>query len=56
MAAGSDLLEAFPAEGRYVIGAETPSLLPGVALEGVGHVAAVDHWITPHEVRSWAWI
>lgn len=52
--AGSDLLEAFPAEGRYVIGADTPSLLPGVALAGVGNVVAVDHWITPHEVRTWA--
>jgi hypothetical protein len=53
---GADLLEAFPAEGRYVIGADTPSLLPGVNLTGVGQVVAVDHWITHTEVRTWAWV
>lgn len=53
---GSDLLEVYPGEGRYVIGVDTPSLAPGVALSGVGNVAAVDHWIRPHEVRTWAWV
>jgi hypothetical protein len=53
---GSDLLDAFPAEGRYVIGAESPSLLPGVAVNGIGNVAAVDHFITPSEVRSLLWL
>lgn len=56
LAAGSDVLDSFPAEGRFVIGAETPSLLPGVALAGVGNVGAVDHYFDSHEVRSWAWL
>lgn len=53
--AGSDILEQFPSEGRAVIGAETPSLLPGVNLDGFGHVAAVDHYLRPNKVRTWAW-
>jgi len=53
---GSDLLDAFPAGGRFVIGADTPWLLPGVALSGVGNVGAVDHFFDSHEVRSWAWV
>jgi hypothetical protein len=50
---GSDVLEVFPADGRYVLGVETPALLPGVNLADVGNVAAVDHWITHDEVRTW---
>jgi hypothetical protein len=56
MPVGSDLLDAFPAGGRFVIGADTPWLLPGVALSGVGNVGAVDHFFDSHEVRSWAWV
>jgi hypothetical protein len=54
--AGSDILDVLPAEGRYIIGAESPSLLPGVALANVGNVLAVDHWITHSEIRSWLWV
>lgn len=53
---GSDVIDAFPADARYVIGADTPWLLPGIALGGVGNVVAVDHWINAYEVRSWAWV
>lgn len=53
---GSDVLDSFPGEGRFVIGADTPWLLPGVALTGVGNVGAVDHFFDSHEVRSWAWL
>lgn len=52
---GSDLLDASPEDGRYILGVDTPWLLPGVALETVGNVLAVDHYITPSEVRTWAW-
>lgn len=50
-----DLLEPDPATGRQVIGAATPSLLPGVNLDGVGNVLAVDHWIESNQIRTWAW-
>lgn len=53
---GADVLEQYPAEGRYVIGATTPFLLPGVNLDGVGNVAGVDHWVAPDRVRADAWI
>jgi hypothetical protein len=56
MPAGADLLDVSPDEGRYVIGTDTPSLLPGVALDGVGKVSAVDHWVNHSEVRTWAWV
>jgi hypothetical protein len=53
---GDDVLCFFPDEGRYEIGASTPSLAPGVNLAGVGHVAAVDHWVASDQVRTWAWV
>jgi len=52
----ADILKQYPAERRYVIGASTPALLPGVDLDGVGKVRAVDHFIEPSSIRSWAWI
>jgi hypothetical protein len=54
--AGSDLLKQYPDEGRFEIGAQTPSLLPGVNVPGIGNVAAVDHWIAPRSIRSDAWL
>lgn len=51
----ADVLVRAPVARLIEIGVETPALLPGVNLEGVGRVVAVDHWITPHEVRTWAW-
>ena len=49
------LLVNSPASGRQVIGVATPSLLPGVNLVDVGNVIAVDHYIEPDEIRTWAW-
>jgi hypothetical protein len=51
---GDELLEQDPAMGRQVIGVTTPSLLPGVNLEGVGQVLAVDHWIEAEQIRTHA--
>lgn len=51
-----DVLEVLPADRRHVIGAEAPSLMPGVDLDGVGKVLAVDHWVAPDAVRTWAWV
>lgn len=55
LATADELLELEPSSGRQVIGVATPSLLPGVDLDGVGHVLGVDHWIEPTQIRTWAW-
>jgi hypothetical protein len=52
---GDAIASRHPAQRRTVIATSTPSLLPGVDLEGVGQVHAVEHWIEPYEVRTWAW-
>lgn len=52
---GAEVLDALPAEGRYVIGVDTPALLPGVDLAGVGKVQAVDHVLDSTAVRTHAW-
>lgn len=55
MPAGADVLEQYPAEGRYVLGSTSPFLMPGVNLDGVGNIVGVDHWLTHDRVRSDAW-
>ena len=53
---GAELLEQAPAEGRYIIGVDTPSLLPGVHLTDIdANVLAVDHWIEADRIRTIAW-
>jgi hypothetical protein len=52
---GAAVVERFPGEGRYVIACETPALLPGVDLDDVGHVVAVEHIVEPSSVTSIAW-
>lgn len=53
--ATADVLKYYPAEQRYVIGVETPALLPGVALSDLGiNVGAVDHFVDAEKVRTWA--
>lgn len=49
------VLERHPAERRIVIGCQAPALLPGVTLADEGRVSAVEHWIEPERVRTWAW-
>lgn len=52
----SDVLFQCPNSGNLTIGCATPSLLPGVALAGLGfNVGAVDHYIQPDSIRSIAW-
>lgn len=54
---GDDVLSYFPDEGRYEIGATTPSLLPGVNLSDINsNVISVDHFVVADEVRTWAWV
>jgi len=55
MPAGADVLEQAPAEGRFVIGATTPFIVPGVNLQDVGNVIAVDHWVRHDRVRADVW-
>jgi hypothetical protein len=56
MPTGADVLEQAPDEGRYVIGATTPFLTPGVNLDGVGNIVGADHWVSAMQVRTDAWI
>lgn len=52
----SDVLFQYPDDGRYLIGCQTPALMPGVMLEDVGaNIGAVDHYITADSIRSVAW-
>lgn len=54
--ASSDVLDIHPTGPRFEIGCATPALMPGVFLTDVGsNVLAVDHFITPERVRTWAW-
>jgi hypothetical protein len=53
--ATAEIVEPDPMLGRTVIACEVAALLPGVALEGVGNIVAVDHEIEADEVRTWAW-
>lgn len=56
LSATSDVLFQCPNSGNLSIGCATPSLLPGVALAGLGfNVGAVDHYIQPDSIRSIAW-
>lgn len=54
--AGADVLWFAPDDGRYELGVQTPALVPGVNVRGVGKVLAVDHWIEHDQVRTWAWV
>lgn len=51
-----DVVDQFPAGGRFVLAVVTPSLLPGVFLTDIGaNVLGVDHWIEAEQVQTWAW-
>lgn len=53
---GLDLLRERPEDGILEFGAEAPALLPGVDLEGHGHVGLVEHMVTPDRVRTTVWL
>jgi hypothetical protein len=54
--ADADVLDTDPSRRQVTIGPATPALLPGVDLDGVGRVLAVEHHLQPDQVRSLAWI
>ena len=47
-----DVLSSNPMDGTAELGAESPSILPGVALDGVGNVSRVEHVFDDGGVRS----
>ena len=49
------IVDVEPSLGRTIIAVDTPAILPGVDLVGVGKVRAVDHWIEHDHVRSIVW-
>ncbi len=50
------ILDEAPDDGRYLIGVQTPALLPGVNLSDLSkNVVGVDHWISADEIRTVAW-
>lgn len=55
MQAADVIVDVIPDERRVELGVETLTLLPGVNLDEVGNVAAVEHWIRPDKLRTWAW-
>lgn len=50
--AGASVIDSNPTDRTYTIGAQTPALLPGVNLSGVGNVASVEHYIEPDSIRT----
>ncbi len=52
----AEVVEQFPADPRYVIASAFCQLLPGVDIEGVGRVLAVDTYAEPASVREHAWL
>jgi hypothetical protein len=53
--ASFELLEQDPTQGQYDLGVESPSITPGVSLEGVGNVDRVEHHIGENTIRSHVW-
>jgi hypothetical protein len=47
-----DILEQHPAQGSFTLGCESPFILPGTSLDGVGNVAHVEHQIVKNRIRS----
>lgn len=52
---GTVIVNTDPSLGRTILAVTTPALLPGVDLEGIGRIEAVDHWIQHDRVRSIVW-
>ena len=52
--ATDEIAMIYPSLSKAVASVTTPTIAAGCALEGVGNVAAVQHWISPHAgVQSW---
>jgi hypothetical protein len=47
-----DIIEQHPADGSFLIGCESPFVMPGDSLDGVGNVNRVEHQLSPDRIRS----
>jgi hypothetical protein len=47
-----DIMSQRPSEGTFTLGCESPFILPGTSLDGVGNVARVEHQIDHNRIRS----
>jgi hypothetical protein len=52
---GDVISDAVPSARHYELAVDTLRLKPGVTIDGVGKVAAVEHFISPDRIRSTAW-
>lgn len=50
------VLSQNPADGTFDLGVDSPSVMPGVSLSGVGNVNRVEHTILSNSIRSRVWI
>lgn len=50
-----DVIEQSPKDGSFELGVESPSIMPGVTLAGVGQVNRVEHHISGAQIRSRVW-
>lgn len=53
--AAYDLLTQDPTHGQYDLGVESPVIVPGVSLDGVGNVDRVEHRISSDSIRTHVW-
>lgn len=52
---GTKLEDFDPSTNQWLLAVDTPAILPGVSLEGIGNVMCVDHWISSDKIRSVVW-
>lgn len=50
-----DLLNHDPAQATYELGVSSPSIMPGVTIDGIGKVARVEHVIDAQHIRTRVW-
>ena len=50
-----DLLNHDPALATYDLGVVSPSIMPGIAIDGIGKVARVEHTISAEHIKTHIW-
>jgi len=51
----NQILTYDPSTGKYDLGVDAPSVIPGVSLDEIGHVARVEHTIENDRIRTYVW-
>lgn len=51
-----DSIEQSPMYGTFDLGVETPSIVPGTSISGVGNINRVEHQISAGKIRSRVWV